>query len=201
MLSKEQLQTSLRADPQNISGIRNIRNTPKEAYNCGGFALSIYDWICPYYRTDHDGTEDENWDYTTDQGWLYTDYERDELMQDYADNGYDASDIEAEILQYDVAYLLNTYPFLEVTKLEDCAPSDTVIAYRLFVHVDEDECVDDTDFHFKIRINGFWFEKMGDGDVKLCSLDADKSWLAPTAEYTSRIVYFKTAREFKYETE
>lgn len=36
-----------KTDPLNNGGARNIRNTPKRSYNCGGFALECYSWYCP----------------------------------------------------------------------------------------------------------------------------------------------------------
>lgn len=34
-------------DELNLNGFRNIRNTDKEFYNCGGYALGTYSWYCP----------------------------------------------------------------------------------------------------------------------------------------------------------
>lgn len=34
---------------------RNVRNTPQYDYNCGGYALSTFNWYCPY-RNDNDHT-------------------------------------------------------------------------------------------------------------------------------------------------
>ena len=35
-------------DELNLNGFRNIRNTDKEFYNCGGYALGTYSWYCPH---------------------------------------------------------------------------------------------------------------------------------------------------------
>jgi hypothetical protein len=29
---------------------RTLQNTPKEDYNCGGYALNLYNWFNPYWR-------------------------------------------------------------------------------------------------------------------------------------------------------
>lgn len=197
MLTETQLNKSLHLDPNNTLGKRNCHNTPTKAYNCGGFALSIYDWVCPYYRTDYD----DDFKYDDDDDWDYTDVERDEIMEEDLHLGYSKEQIEEDILWRDVNFLLNQYPFLYLTKLEDCAPSDIVIAYRLFIQPDEDcSYIEDTDFHFRIRINNFWFEKMGSDDIKLCDANIEDVWTSPTAQYTSRIVYFKSDKRFNYDT-
>lgn len=35
------------ADEFNLSNKRNVRNTPRRTYNCGGFALGCFSWYCP----------------------------------------------------------------------------------------------------------------------------------------------------------
>lgn len=34
-------------DEFNLSNKRNVRNTPRSTYNCGGFALGCFSWYCP----------------------------------------------------------------------------------------------------------------------------------------------------------
>ena len=187
MLTAKQLEDSIKTDPLNRGGGRNLRNTPLESYNCGGFALSIYDWICPYIRTDD---EVDIYDLPID---AYTDQYRGSLMYDLLEEGYTTEEIETEILARDIEFLLRTYPFLEQVDIADCAPTDTVIAYRIFVVVDPETLeVEDTDFHFKVRINDFWFEKMGAGPVQLCQLDDSTPWVvSDEIQYTSLIAYFR----------
>lgn len=183
MLSTLELKKSMEQDPYNLRGGRNRRNTPLSAYNCGGFALSVYNWVTPYVVT---ATLVDNEDCLD-----YTDNEREDLMRALYEEGWDNTDIENEILIRDKDFLLSEYPFLEEVNLEDCDPKDTVIAYRLFIHWDDEIGeVDDTDFHFKVRINGFWFEKMGAEEISPCALDENKPWHYATADYTSQIVYF-----------
>ena len=38
----------IKADPLNDSNRRNIRNSNKLSYNCGGYALGTFSWYCPY---------------------------------------------------------------------------------------------------------------------------------------------------------
>lgn len=189
VMSKEECELSLLNDPTNESGGRNQHNTPISAYNCGGFALSIYNWVTPYIVTDNG--------YVNEEG-LYTDDEREALMRDLYEMDWSDEEIEEEILSRDVDFLLHSYPFLEEINLEDCDENETIIAYRLFIRWDEDTGdIEDTDFHFKVRYHGFWFEKMGSEQITLCDLDADKPWQYRDdyTIYTSRIVYFTTRRK------
>ena len=187
-----QLWNSLKEDPLNLKGLRNKGNMSRHAYNCGGFALSVYDWVCPYIQTDDDDANDCH------EG-EYTDAEREMLMQIMLANGWSREEIEEEILQKDVNFLLNQYPFLTPVNLSDCALDDTVVAYRIFIEPDTDSYfIDDTDFHFKVRINGFWFEKLGSDVIHLCQLDDDKPWIMSRSgtQYTSKIVYFIVDKNF-----
>lgn len=196
MLSEEQLIQSLRQDPLNLRRERNRYNTPCESYNCGGFALSIYDWICPYIRTD-DSTA--KYDLPDD---AYTDEAREDLMDYFIESNWTETDIEEEILQQDTIFLLNQYPFLEPIQLSECEAKDVVIAYRIFINVDEElGIVEDTDFHFRVRINGFWFEKLGREEVKLCTFEDSAPWVVPNSNmaYTSQIKYFIVKRGYTHE--
>lgn len=40
------------ADKFNKKGLRNMMNTNKLHYNCGGYALETYNWYCPYPTED-----------------------------------------------------------------------------------------------------------------------------------------------------
>lgn len=192
-MTRAEFKESVRIDPLNFHRIRNRHNTPCEAYNCGGFALSIYDWICPYICTDH---STRKYDLPDD---AYTDDARETMMIELINDGFEESDIEEEILQYDVEFLLNKYPFLKTVELSDCKPNETLIAYRIFIRIDEElGLVEDTDFHFKVRIHGFWFEKMGTDPIRLCELDEHEPWRMGNTDtmYTSRIVYFTIDQDY-----
>ena len=39
---------SIARDPYNSSNSRNIKNTSKAVYNCGGYALNLFAWYCPW---------------------------------------------------------------------------------------------------------------------------------------------------------
>lgn len=56
-------------DKLNRNNARNLRNTPKEYYNCGGYALGCFSWYCPQdtdwfdYSFDSDEEAREKTDY------------------------------------------------------------------------------------------------------------------------------------------
>lgn len=45
------------ADELNLERVRNIKNTRKNAYNCGGYALENFAWYCPYTVEQDDNHE------------------------------------------------------------------------------------------------------------------------------------------------
>ena len=50
-------------DPMNLLKNRNIRNTCKSDYNCGGYALGTFSWYCPHnekYRGCYDTYSEES---------------------------------------------------------------------------------------------------------------------------------------------
>jgi len=51
----------IEADPLNANSNRNIRNTSKSSYNCGGYALECFSWYCPKGFNDFDFGFDD-WD-------------------------------------------------------------------------------------------------------------------------------------------
>lgn len=188
IMSRIEYQKSVARDPLNVTHERNRRNTPLSAYNCGGLALGVFDWVTPYITTG-------NTNFRIDG--LYTDDEREVLIHTLYERDWSVEDIEAEITRRDVDYLLEEYPFLEEVNLEDCDPDEMVIAYRMFVRFDDDIGeIEDTDFHFKVRYHGFWFEKMGSENITTCELKPDEVWQYRDeyTRYTGPIVYFRTRR-------
>ena len=91
----------------------------------------------------------------------------------------------------DTEFLLENYPFLERINFEDADDNETIIAYRLFVNEPED-----IDFHFRVRQNGFWFEKSGRSEVTLCSTPLFEPWEdSEEICYTSPIVFFRVKHD------
>ena len=42
----------LNDDPFNKNNNRNLRNTPRRHFNCGGYALGTFSWYCPHSPED-----------------------------------------------------------------------------------------------------------------------------------------------------
>ena len=47
-------------DPFNIAKERNTKNTDREEYNCGGYALGCYSWYCPFTHKVRDFEKNVN---------------------------------------------------------------------------------------------------------------------------------------------
>ena len=151
--------------------------------NCGSFALNVTSWFPPC---------DNNSDYTHKV--------RETMMQEMYDEGYSREEIMEAVLQRDQEEILNTCPWIEPVLPEEIKPEDKVIAYRIgvaFAPCWSSEFFDE-DYHFRIRIGGFWFEKCGEEDVQLCAdQNVTHIWnTLPDLVYDSEIVYFRYIKEF-----
>ena len=47
---------SQQIDELNLFSQRNLRNTPRRSFNCGGFALGCFSWYCPRRRLNTYGS-------------------------------------------------------------------------------------------------------------------------------------------------
>jgi hypothetical protein len=172
------------------------RNTNPKLYeeeqmgtNCGSYALGVDRWYCPYLETDEDVSDD-------DELWQYTEYERANWITELVLEGFDREEIVARLIERDFEFILKTCPWLIPIDEDEIDENDRVIAYRLSMGIpDEREEFDmdeDTDFHFRLFINGEWWEKNGAGPVhKVEYPDADiwevDDWLV----YDGEIRYAK----------
>lgn len=145
--------------------------------NCGAFALDSPTWVTPY---DNDGD--------------YTDEARQNIMQEMMDEGFDRDTIMETILIADQESILRACPWIEPVLKEEIRPTDRVIAYRLSLESDAFAAGEiDDDFHFRVCINGFWFEKCGQDPIRFCGNFIDESpWHStPYLIYDSEICYFR----------
>lgn len=76
----------LKDDPFNKNNLRNVRNTPKRNYNCGGYALETFSWYCPHSEED-----DTFWGYdysfnTQEEAWVKTMYAVSKMILDFEGN-------------------------------------------------------------------------------------------------------------------
>lgn len=73
----------LKDDPFNRNNRRNINNTPKENYNCGGYALGTFSWYCPHAEEDDSwGSYDYSFD-TREEAWIKTMYAVSKMVLDF----------------------------------------------------------------------------------------------------------------------
>ena len=145
--------------------------------NCGAFALDTPTWVSPY-----------------DLDEQYTEQARQDLIQEMMDEGFDRETIMETILLADQEALLSACHWIEPVLKEEIQPQDRVIAYRLMLESDAfHEGEIDDDYHFRVRINGFWFEKCGQDPIRFCGTCADESpWqVTPYLVYDSEVIYFR----------
>lgn len=145
-----------------------------EDYNCGGFAFGTYEWYFPY-------------------DWWQT---REDSAFDLFSNGKTAKEIQEIFLEEEFETILEDFKgrihFIEDWR--DASPRDRVICYRNCVCIreeNEEEIYVATDYHFKVRINGKWYEKRGEEAPRPCDLDEDSPWvLNSDIIYDSENIYF-----------
>ncbi len=145
--------------------------------NCGAFALNTTTWVSPY------GNDDD-----------YTESARHDLIQEMLDEGFDREAIMDAILVLDQKAILRACHWIEPVMVEDIRPEDKIVAYRLMLDSDAFESGEiDDDYHFRVCINGFWFEKCGQDPIRFCGTDFDEEpWKAtPYLIYDSEICYFR----------
>lgn len=163
------------ADGLNIENRRNIKNTNKRTYNCGGYALGTYSWYCPY--------RDELEDYFTLFDDMYS-----EIEDEDRDMIYD------RITRIAVRTMLEDFAHRHIrviSEVTDRKENETVVAFR---H-------DLTDFHYlKMGANGVWYSKMGGSNYITTYkaeevLDNSSGWDMGHHLYDSKIILLALERE------
>lgn len=152
-------------------------NQERPGYNCGAFALNTPSWVKPYDLNDE-----------------YTEESRYNLIQEMMDDGFDRATIMETVLMADQEALLGACSWIEPVLKEEIRPEDRVIAYRLMLESNAFEAGEiDDDYHFRVRINGFWFEKCGQDPIRFCGIFADEApWhVTPYLVYDSEVIYFR----------
>ena len=127
--------------------------------NCGSFALNVTEWYTPYLIDDR----------VEDESYVYTEEERAAMAFELLAEGWSREDVMAEITLRDFEFILKTCPWLVPIEKEEINREDRIIAYRLSLEVPgdvEDFDMDDCgDFHFRVLLDGEWWEKNGAGEV------------------------------------
>ena len=145
-------------------------NKFSDKINCGGFALNLDRWYFPY--------SDSN------------------KRIEYIDNNSNLSirDLYNRLLFKDTLFMLKEFKgkLFRIKSLKEVSDKDRVIAYRIGGMSYDPYLID---FHFRVRIDGSWYEKIGDDKVNKCNFTEDK-WTVPTKDeevniiYDSDIIYF-----------
>jgi hypothetical protein len=161
----------------------------EKSCNCGSFALNLTTWFAPYLdESEIDDMDDVD-------AYQYSDNEREHLIEELLWEGYDREDIMDIILERDWQFILMTCPWLVPIQRDDIDEKDRVIAYRLMLEETEPDEFDadlHTDFHFRVLIDGKWWEKNGNGPIHTCGDFADEApWHCETWMYDSGIKYAK----------
>ena len=157
--------------------------------NCGSFALNLTTWFAPYlYESEIEDMDD-------DDAFMYGDNEREHYFKDLLEEGYDREDVMASVIEKDWEFILKTCPFLKPIRADEINDTDRIIAYRLMLEEVDAEDFDTeihTDFHFRVCIDGEWWEKNGSGPIHSCGRFADESpWHCADWVYDSEVKYAK----------
>ena len=160
---------SIANDPYNMSNTRNIHNINKAYYNCGGYALNLFSWYCPW---GEDVSETE-----TPLARAY-----------WADDYFDDDELFAPTMRC-VQNMLAEIPTLRLlTGINDpIKDNEYMLAFRISY---------DGDFHFAKRAcNGVWYHKQG-GSQKIGVMTAleiiDDSWCD---RYNGPLVFFANTKK------
>lgn len=149
------------------------RNWTNQWLNCGSCALNLNYWYVP-----EGAYGEENW------------YDRDLFIRELLDEGYDDDYICNELTAQDVEFMLKTVEGLRPASKEDFDDlTNVIIAYRNFFYCDDENCDEyDSDFHFRVRRQGQWYEKCGSWDVTEVEFSEDRWGISVI--YDGPIYYF-----------
>ena len=152
-------------DVYNEEGKRSSRNVDRWKYNCGGYALGVYSWICPY------DTEEE--------GEQYIDY-----------NCWDNEDEEPDFnerAEYTAEWMLNNVPGLRRVDSPDAEleEGEWLIGYKVGRGPSWDG-----DFHFiKQTPSGRFYHKPGGGRIRRMGQAEALSDSWSGGAYTSKTIW------------
>ena len=160
---------SIARDPYNHSNSRNIKNTDKAVYNCGGYALNLFAWYCPWGL---DVPEDDT--PLARAYWGGEDFSDDEM---FAPTMRCVQNMLAEIPTLRLLTGIN----------DDIRPDEYMLAFRISY---------DGDFHFvKRACNGIWYHKQGGSreiGIMTTSDVIDNYWCG---RYDGPLVFFANTKK------
>ena len=158
---------SIANDPYNMSNTRNIRNIDKAYYNCGGYALNLFSWYCPWEVDEEADTP---------------------LSRAYDDGEYFDSDEMFAPTMRCVQNMLAEIPTLRLlTGINDpIQENEYKVAFRISY---------DGDFHFMKRAdNGVWYHKQGGSSYirKATTQEVLEVWCG---RYDGPLVFFANTKK------
>lgn len=161
--------SSIARDPYNHSNSRNVNNTSRAFYNCGGYALNLFAWYCPW------GLDIQESETPLARAYWQGDY-------------FDADEMFTPTFRC-VQNMLAEIPTLRLlTGINDpIADTEYKLAFRISY---------DGDFHYAKRgNNGIWYHKRGSRDeietMTILEL-LDESWLG---RYDGPLVFFANTKK------
>ena len=97
-------------DPFNWDNLRNHKNTAKNTYNCGGYALGTFSWYCPNREEDDDFFGYDFGFYNEKDAYRKTMYAVAIMAQDFMERGFRiiSATNELEKDEYAVAFRLSS---------------------------------------------------------------------------------------------
>ena len=155
--------------------------------NCGSFALNVTKWYTPYLTDDTDND---------DELWQYEEYEREAWAMELLREGHTREEVMEAITNRDFEFILKTCPWLIPINESEIDLKDRVVAYRLSLEevddVDEFDMDELGDFHFRVLIDGEWWEKNGAGPVHRVEDPEQENWVVDDwLIYDGPIMYAK----------
>lgn len=161
--------SSIARDPYNHSNSRNVNNTSKAVYNCGGYALDLFAWYCPW------GLDVPECETPLARAYWQGDW-------------FNHDEMFAPTFQC-VQNMLAEIPTLRLlTGFNDIvADNEYMLAFRI-------SC--DGDFHYAKRgNNGIWYHKRGSRDeIEIMTIPEllDECWIG---RYDGPLVFFANTKK------
>ena len=174
---------------ERVERMLNLDESYWDEFNCGGLALNLREWVTPYWWNAPAIAEDKgNW---TCANRIY-------FITDLIERGVPSTDIINAVWTRDVEYLLAAYPTLYRVESPDLIPENKrAIAYRVGADTNGLKSVEDIDFHFRVRLDGEWIEKIGNGPIEVCPTLVEDEWYSE--DWYSRVLYSSPTAYFGFD--
>lgn len=156
---------------------------PTFSYNCGGYALKTFDWYRPYIGSPE---------------------KMESLIDKMVQTGMKKSDVEEILLDYFESKMLNEFPKMRRLKqIEDATNDEDVIAFRITLSISYSQSLkmnflDNWDFHFMLKIDNEWFEKLGWENIRKHKNNINDVWMGNDDENTDDGYSFRYDSKIRY---